>query len=668
MSYERRLAAAAALADTFFPAMSRPDDATGFFGRSASTLFGGSPSVPRALFDFVEALPPPDRDGLRSLLDLAAALGLPYFPVCVREAALAAGAALSSDASRGLAALRAVTLVLAYSMTDDGGRNPNWDAFGYPGPPAVTPPPLEPLPLWSPPDAPSGLVTLDADVVVVGSGAGGGVIAGELARAGRAVVVLEAGAGYREDTYPRDERRAFHELYWRGGAQPAKDGLVSILAGATLGGGTAINWSNCFPTPPFVRARWAREHGLDDVDTPAFDAHLAAVSARCQVTSALSEDHGANAILRRGGEALGLAMRRTLRNAVPEGHDPRVDGHTGYGDRSGSKRPTSRTYLVDAAAAGARIVTRCRASRVLVEGGRAAGVRARWLGGARPVELEVRARDVVIACGALETPALLLRSGIGGPAVGRHLHVHPAAPIVGRYDERVDSWIGAPHTTQVTEFLDRTGGYGFVIEGSHFSPGLSAAVIQSPRDGREHKEVMATVGRGAAFLARLLDRGEGRVTIDAAGEAVITYPLDDALDRQHLRDGIEQLARIHRAAGALDVLDPARGGARWRRGEPLEPFVRAAQGVPLEPGRRACFSAHQMGSARLGRDVATSVADPNGELHTTPGVWIGDTSAFPSATGANPMLTALALARRTAERIAAATTGGALVAWPGEVR
>jgi choline dehydrogenase-like flavoprotein len=154
----------------------------------------------------------------------------------------------------------------------------------------------------------------------------------------------------------------------------------------------------------------------------------------------------------------------------------------------------------------------------------------------------------------------------------------------------------------------------------------------------------------------LRDRGHGRVTIDAAGNALHSYPLSDPLDVAHFRDGLRRLCLLQAASGAQEIVTLHRKRLHWARdgGETIEAFAQRVHDAPLAPYEHATFSLHHMGSARMGTDPATSVAGPWGELHDTPGVWIGDASAFPTASGTNPMLTTMALAHRTAEAIAAA--------------
>jgi choline dehydrogenase-like flavoprotein len=263
----------------------------------------------------------------------------------------------------------------------------------------------------------------------------------------------------------------------------------------------------------------------------------------------------------------------------------------------------------------------------------------------------VRAPRVVVACGSLESPALLLRSGIGGPAVGQYLRLHPCVAVFGQYGEDQRAWWGAPHTYMSDEFADTGGGYGFLIEAVQYTTAIGASALPWTT-AAEHKQMLSDFKLGASFIALARDHGHGQVTVDANGEAVPWYSVTDEIDVAHLQMGIEKLARLHEAAGARQIYALAGGLPRWRVGDDLDAFIARAQRIPLRAGGHKLFSAHQMGSCRMGSDPATSVANPWGELHDTPGVWIGDGSAFPTPSGTNPMVSIMALAHRTAEAIA----------------
>jgi len=634
-----------AVCDTFVPSLPRADDPTGFWGRSA-----GDVGADAMLAEAIEALPPEDQAGLGELLDALAQRGFLDASQPSREQLLRNVSLASRDAAGGVAALGGLTMMFTYA-----GSDAMWPQLGYPGPPQVeedrgsdegarsgVPGAIEPL-------VPDGDTTLEAHAVVVGSGAGGGVIAGRLAEQGMKVVVLEAGIPFREAESPGLELWAWQNLYWRGGPTPTADMNITLQAGAALGGGTVINWTNCLRTRPWVREDWAA-HGLEDVATLAFDEHLDAVWRRIGVTDACSDLNRPQEAMRRGAEVLGWRFVPTTRNTDPERYTPESAGHMGFGDRSAAKLSTAKTYLTDAVRHGAEVVCQTFVERVLVEDGRAAGVEGRHATGARVV---VRAPQVVVAAGSLESPGLLLRSGIGGPAAGDFLRLHPATATFGLYGEDQRAWWGPPHAAIVEEFHDTGEGYGCFVEGAQYTTGLAAAALPFT-SGEEHKRTMADFRFGGTLVCHIRDRGHGRVSLDPNGMTQAHYAVTDPLDVEHTRLGMEACIRLHEAAGAQRIVLFAPGAPTWLRGQDLEAFIRRMRTLPLRAGGVKLFSAHQMGSCRMGTDPQASVADPRGELHDTPGVWIGDASAMPTASGTNPMISTMALAHRTASHIAQA--------------
>jgi acyl-CoA reductase-like NAD-dependent aldehyde dehydrogenase/choline dehydrogenase-like flavoprotein len=641
------------LCDTLVPSLEPPEheaDPTGFWRRAASHI-----SVPEGIeIGLLEAQPPEEViAGLRGLLDSLAEHGMsPEAPQEAREALIQGFSDSGPEALAGIHTLRGLALSLTYALPDLGtGINLNWPAMQYPGPQALPKPTDRPI---SPLVPDSGELTLEADVVIVGSGAGGGVIAGELATAGKRVCVLEMGGYYDESDFLGYELTGYRQLYLNGGPFPTVDGQVGIQAGSSLGGGTVLNWTNCLRTHPWVREEWAREHGLEGLDGSDFDTDLDAVLERIEANDRCSDLNGPHRKLEAACQARGLEFARTVRNTDPGSYDPVTAGYMGFGDQSGSKRSTQKTYLADAAERDAEFVVGCRVERILTEDGRASGVEGTWTGeDGRTARVVVRAPTVVVAGGSVESPALLLRSGIGGPAVGEYLRLHPTSAIFGNYGEPLDPWWGPPQAGLTHAFADLSDGYGYLVECPHHTTGLYAAAVPW-RSARQHKEEMLKLRHGAAFINLTRDRGHGRVSIDEQGRAVCHYPLADELDVANLRAGLEEMIRMHEAAGAEEIHSLGRKAPVWRRGEDLEAFVEEIGATSLAPREMAIFSAHQMGSCRMGTDPATSVAGPWGELHDTPGVWMGDASAFPTASGTNPMLTIMALARRTARAIAAA--------------
>ncbi len=641
--------------DTLVPSLEPPEgepDPYGFWARAASHQ-----AVPEAIeIALLQSGAPPEQlAGLAELLVALEANGLvASSPQEVREAVIHGVADSSPEALAGITTLRGLTLSLFYVLPDLGtGRNPNWDALGYPGPQAL--PADEPKPIEvQRPAADGDVMTLEADVCVVGSGAGGGVIAGELAAAGKQVCVVEMGGYYNESDFNSLEAWGYQNLYLRGGPMPTAEGQVSIQAGSSLGGGTVINWQNCLRPFPWVRRQWEEEFGLEGLAGPDYDRHLDAVMTRLDANADCSELNGPHQRLKEGCEALGWDFDLITRNVDRSRHDPNLAGYVGFGDVTGAKNSTQRTYLRDAHDRGAQFVVNCRVDRVLVEDGHAAGVEGTYTGpDGITARVVVRASQVVVACGSIESPALLLRSDIGGPAVGDYLRLHPAGALFANYAEPQDAWWGGPQVALSHEFAEGPEGHGWLLEGAHHAVGISAAATPW-HTGRRHKEEMAGFRSTSGLIFLIRDRGHGRVGIDANGSAVPTYPLSDELDVDNFHHGLEAVARVHEAAGAERIVALQRKGLEWRRGEDFDGFRKQLLEAPLAPFEHAVFSAHQMGSCRMGSDPATSVANPWGELHDTPGVWIGDASAFPTASGTNPMITIMALAHRTAEAIASA--------------
>ena len=484
-----------------------------------------------------------------------------------------------SGAAAGLDALTTLTLFLFYGLADERGQNPNWRTLGYPGPISPTPEVERPLR----PYTPDGDTTLDADVCIVGSGAGGGVMAGVLAERGLNVVVLEAGGYFDLADFNQLEISAYQNLYWRGGPTLTADMNVSLQAGFCLGGGTVVNWTNSLRTTPWVREQWEREYGLEGLAGGDFDRHLDAVWERLSVTDRCSQLNGPQQRMRAGAEKLGWRFKTVQRNTDEGRYSFETAGYMGFGDQTGAKQSTVKTYLQDAYDRGATLVTRCCAQRILTERGRATGVEATWSDPAagRAATITVRAPHVVVACGALESPALLLRSGIGGPAVGDHLRVHPCTATAGFYSDDLEAWKGAPQAGIVHEFENIEEGHGFLIESPQYTTALAAAALPYT-DGASHKRVMSNFRYGASLIALLRDRGHGRVRINRAGKAVPWYSLTDELDLRNAREGIEAQARLHEAAGAQQILGAAVDAPSWCRGADLDTFIADTQRIPLE--------------------------------------------------------------------------------------
>ena len=646
-----------ALCDTLVPSIDVESDPHGFWKRTASDL-----DIPRAISEITFTLQDDlNQAQLRLLLNALNAPLLRVFitghwthfadlPLEAREGVLRWWSTSPIGLLRkSFQGLKRLTHVLFYSKPDAGGCNPNWPAIGYPGPqwqadPHPRPKPIRPMSIEAD-------VALDCDVVIVGSGAGGGVVAGELAQAGQRVIVLEKGDYFDESDFPTREYDAYQNLYENRGVLATQDIGVIVFAGSTLGGGTTVNWAAAFRTPDYVLDEWERDHGLcgfGDALQPSLDA----VCARLHVDTDESCLNPQNQMLLDGCRRMNIHAAPIPRNVDGCG-DARLCGYCGFGCQRGAKRSTLKTYLQDAFDAGAQIVVRCAAQRVLIENGRATGVEGIVQGAqGRTHRVVVRSKIVGVAAGAIHSPALLLRSGVDNPNIGRHLRLHPASATFGRYPQPIESWFGTMMAVYSDEFHDLDGhGYGFKIETPPAHAGLWGLGLPW-RSGRQHKELMTRAAHLAAFLVLTRDRGSGRVTIDRHGRPILHYRLSPH-DARHFRRGLVETLRLHVAAGAEEISGPFSGMTPYRTGgrDSLDDYLERIARMSLAPNRCMLFSAHQMGACRMGRDRRVSVTDANCESHDVKGLFVPDASAFPTASGVNPMITIMAIAHKSAQYI-----------------
>uniref|UniRef100_A0A1D1XDN2 Long-chain-alcohol oxidase n=1 Tax=Anthurium amnicola TaxID=1678845 RepID=A0A1D1XDN2_9ARAE len=616
--------------------------------------------------------------------------------------------------------VKVLCLFVFFSRSNDKSENPAWDAIGYHLPSEEKPTrphqgrrPLEKgiietkdetdasilesmreKGLTVSEDATQDVYVVECDVVIVGSGCGGGVAAAVLARSGHKVVVLEKGNYFVAKDYSSNEGPSMEELYQAGGILSTMDAKMMILAGSTVGGGTAVNWSACIKTPSSVLEEWAKGHNLPLFRSPEYLSAMERVWERLGVTEGCVEEGLQNKVLRRGCENLGLRVERVARNSS-EGH---YCGACGYGCPAGDKRGTDTTWLVDAVEHGAVILTGCRADRFFFSADeegeegeeyrpgegkmgrkkkKCLGVVARSVapGGGVRKRLQVRAKVSISSCGSLQTPVLMASSGLKNPHIGRNLHLHPV----------VLAWGYFPEGSAAPELKGKVFEGGIItslhkVRSSEEDPNGDAAtiraIIETPStgpaafstlfpwtSGRDMKERMAKYGRTVQLFAMVRDEGSGTVK----GDDRVRYRFHPS-DREKLREGLRRAVRILVAAGAAEVGTQrsdgrslkCRSGARWgpREEEEVEAFLEdgavAPAGGPYsrDEAWNLYASAHQMGSCRMGAGEGEGAVDHNGESWEAEGLFVCDASVLPTAVGVNPMVTIQATAYCLATRIA----------------
>jgi len=490
--------------------------------------------------------------------------------------------------------------------------------------------------------------TIECDVCIVGSGAAGSVVAAELAASGQNVLVVEAGSDWSGPDYDQHELTGMRRLFREGGASGTRDLSMSLFAGACIGGGTTVNWQSCFRTPDNVREEWAQVSGCGFLTSDSFTESLDSVWQRIGASTDESEINENNNAICRGAKSLGYRWSVIARNSL--GCDCDQCGNCMFGCRVGGKQSAANTYLLDAIRAGARLMAPFSARRLLHSNGRANGVEgiARDSTG-QLREMKIAAPRVVLAAGALESPALLMRSGIRSPHLGRHLYLHPTVAVNGTYASPVEAWRGPPQTIVCDEFSNLSEGYGYRIETAPAHPGLLAVGVPWS-SAREHRREMQQVRFAAPFIVLTRDSNSGRVRITRTGEPYFDYRLGRK-EKRLLRHGMATAARMHFAAGAERIHTLHSVGLVWDRakdGPSIDKFCRLIEGAPTSPNRLPLFSAHQMGTCRMGADRAHAVCDADGAVYGVKGAYVADASLFPASSGVNPMITIMALARHVA--------------------
>lgn len=505
---------------------------------------------------------------------------------------------------------------------------------------------------------------LTADVVVIGTGAGGSVAACRLAESGRDVLLVEEGSLLRQDDFTEREAELTERLYADNGLRATDDLSVLLFQGRAVGGGTTVNWLIMLRPHERVLDEWVRRHGLVGHGAaelaPVFDRIEREVHARLVPDDAHSPN---NRIVLDGARALGWAARAGAINA----RGCVRAGFCGQGCRYDAKQGTLQVYLPRALAAGARLLPEARAERIEVVGrglaghssGRASALPMKRVTVAlrEPVTGRVRGRVVaeapvvVVAGGAVGTPVLLQRSGLGGGGVGRWLRLHPTAPVSAFYDRPIYAAAGIPLSALCDEFRDMNGdGYGAWIECPPTHPSLAAVAL--PGFGRVHAGQMARFVHMGTLIVLVRDGADlgacnGTVGVDRAGRTHVDYRLGTT-DAAHMTRGMQAAARLHLAAGAREVRTVHADQVVAR----AEADVAAIATRSLAPNRFSLFSAHVNGTCRMGTDPRTSGTTPDAERHGVPGLYVADGSLFPTAIGVNPQETILALGSMVGERIA----------------
>mgnify|MGYP002624141221 CR=1 FL=1 len=494
----------------------------------------------------------------------------------------------------------------------------------------------------------SSNLELVAEVCVIGSGAGGSVVAKELAEAGRDVVLLEQGGHHTKADFVQREEEMMPMLFEDMGQRATDDQSVLILQGHGVGGSTVHNLCYCLRTPAPILDKWAREDGVRSMGYDAMLPSFERVERMLEVKQI--EEHEVNVLndrIRRGCEALGyhgFVTRHNRTNCLKS-------GFCMLGCPFDAKKSMLVTYVPAALAAGARLYPNCVARGFEAKGERIAAVTGDVVDARRRPRgrFRVEADVFVLAACAINTPQLLLSNGLANSSgqVGRNLHLHPSVLVAGFYDDEIHGYRGIPQSYYVDEFIDleKDPNSGFVLMPVFGFPVATAA--QLPGFGREHWQIMRDYHRMVGLLVLLHDESAGRVGAGSGSRPSITYdlaPREQAL----LAAGVQRCVEVLFAGGARKVLVPYASPLWLRPGDDLRPI--AERGVRKYDLPIA--STHPQSTCRMGEDPGRHVVDSWGRAHDVPNLFIADMSLFPSSVGVPPQITTAALGDRVGRFVA----------------
>ncbi|MCC6747041.1 MAG: GMC family oxidoreductase [Deltaproteobacteria bacterium] len=499
-------------------------------------------------------------------------------------------------------------------------------------------------------------LALSCDVCVVGSGSGGGWLAHELVARGLDVILLEEGSYRTRRDFDLTEATANRYLYQELGGRTTEDLGVNILQGRCVGGGTTVNWCSSFRTPRKILELWRDRHGVEGLSEAALAPHFEAIEKRLHIAEwPLAQINRNNRVLWDGLGKLGYQRGLIRRNV----HNCANLGYCGLGCPLDAKMGTLVTVIPDAVEGGMRLYANASVRRLETSGRRVTAVHVEVLDPEKDAptgrRLVVRPKVTAVCAGAINSPALLLRSELtGGGRVGLRTFIHPVVLMVAEFDEPIEGYAGAPQSVYSHHFIDRGERMGFFLEVAPTYP--LAAAATSTAFGTRHQALMERLPHLQASFAGGLDGAldgdeGGRVALhpDSARRVRVSYPFGP-LQAEMYRTACKELAKLQLAAGARRV--------HSLHHEPVEltsvadlPKLDAA---PWENLRLRVVTAHLMGGCTMGRDPAKSVVDSRLRYHTLDNLFVVDGSALPTGLGVNPQLTIFGLARFGAQHVAAA--------------
>ncbi|MFZ5605011.1 MAG: GMC family oxidoreductase N-terminal domain-containing protein [Pseudomonadota bacterium] len=498
-------------------------------------------------------------------------------------------------------------------------------------------------------------LTLECDVVIIGTGAGGGTTAEILTQAGLKVIMVEEGPLRSSTDFNMQENRAYSDLYQEGLTRASSDGAFTIMQGRAVGGTTTVNWTSSFRTPEQTLQHWTEVHGLKGFTVAEMAPWFEKMEQRLSVAKWAIKPNANNSVLSDGCSKLGLhwdIIPRNVKNCWNL-------GYCGMGCPTNAKQSMLVTTIPSALNGGAQLVYRARAEKLLIENEKVKGVLCHAMADdavhRTGKKIRIQARHTVMACGGINGPALLLRSEAPDPhdRIGKRTFLHPVPGTLAEFSQKIEGYYGAPQSTYSDAFQWKdgvTGPIGYKLEVPPMQPGFVATIGMG--HGQMHSDQINRLPYLNMMLALLRDGFHedsqgGSISLRSDGMPAIDYPINDYL-RDGVRRALHSMAEIQFAAGALKVRPVHTVG---HYGNTLAEVKQQIDALDLEVNCMRIGSAHVMGGCAMGEDVKTSVVDSLGKFHHLDGLHILDGSIFPTSIGANPQLSIYGMVARAATRL-----------------
>jgi len=492
---------------------------------------------------------------------------------------------------------------------------------------------------------------LEADAVVIGSGAGGAIAAYELAKSGKKVIVLEAGRYVTAQQLTEMHAVTLGTMYADHGGQANSQGDITILQGSCVGGSTVVNAALCFRTPEYYLDLWGSKFGLTNLTLEALTPHFEKIEKNLWITENEEWETSPGAeVLKKGFDNIGLPKGIAKRNVK----DCALSGFCFAGCKSERKQSMLVTYLPWAQAYGAEIYADTRVNEILAKDGVVTGVSAEAINpdtGDKVADVSVQAPIVVLAAGPIQSPIILLESGLANSSgqVGKNFACHPSLSLTAEYAENIDDFSGATHTL----YMDRDtlpsgsddGKGGYILLNAIEQP-VFAGSSQNPGTGRPYIQFMEKYANTVRLITLIHDQNVGEVTYKD-GVKSINYTVNDE-DFEFMKVGLKTNARALFASGAKRVYVPTTLSKIIENEDQIDSVI---DELKNEKSRYPYVSFHPQGTLRMGSDANSTVVNPEGETHDVKNLYVVDASILPTSIGYNPSETVYALSSYISDRI-----------------